>query len=237
MQTEQTPDISILQMNINYRFKNERLLIEALTHSTYAYELRNQKAPDNERLEFLGDAVLDLIITDWLYLDPAQFSEGYMTKTRALVVCEATLAEVAKSVDLGLFLRFGRGEETTGGRNKASNLANAVEAIIGAAYKDGGLEIAVQLVYHLMAPHLIKALSGTIVYDYKSRLIELVQADQSNSSLRFVIINEEGPVHERIFTARVLYDEQTIGEGFGSSKKEAEQNAAQAALVNRFETV
>ncbi len=230
MSSVSIPGIEQLMARIGYRFRDESLLVEALTHSTYAYETRSKSIMDNERLEFLGDAVLDLVISDFLFLDPAQFAEGYMTKTRALVVCEATLAEVAKAISLGDYLRLGKGEDATGGRNKPSNLANAVEAVIGGAYQDGGLETAVQIVRHLLEPHLMKALSGNIVYDYKSRLIEMVQSSRSNNSLKFTILNEEGPVHERQFTAGVVFNDVLIGEGIGSSKKEAEQKAAQAAL-------
>lgn len=230
MQTETNSGLTDVMARIDYQFKDRSLLEEALTHSTYAYEMRQKSIVDNERLEFLGDAVLDLVISDLLFLDPAQFAEGYMTKTRALVVCETTLAEVAKAINLGRFLKLGRGEEATGGRCKPSNLANTVEAVIGAAYQDGGFDVAVRLVRHLLEPHLRQALSGSIVYDYKSRLIELVQSSHSNSTLRFSIINEEGPVHERVFTACVLFNDQPIGEGIGSSKKDAEQKASQAAL-------
>lgn len=230
MQTDLISELTEIMLRLDYQFKDVSLLIAALTHSTYAYEMRQKTATDNERLEFLGDAVLDLVISDLLFLDPAQFAEGYMTKTRALVVCEATLTEVARSIDLGRFLKLGRGEESTGGRCKPSNLANAVEALIGAAYQDGGMDVSVRLVRHLLEPHLRQALSGSIVYDYKSRLIELVQSSHSNSSLRFAIINEGGPIHERVFTACVLFNDQSIGEGIGSSKKDAEQKAAQAAL-------
>ena len=230
MPSESIPGLSELMKKIGYRFQDESLLVEALTHSTYAYETRSKQVSDNERLEFLGDAVLDLVISDFLFLDPAQFAEGYMTKTRALVVCETTLAEVARHIGLGDHLRLGRGEDTTGGRSKPSNMANAVEAIIGAAYQDGGLETAVRIVRHLLEPHLRKALSGSIVYDYKSRLIEMVQSSRSGQSLKFAILSEDGPVHERIFTAGVVFNDEIIGEGVGSSKKEAEQQAAQAAL-------
>lgn len=231
MRLESNLELATLQARIDYQFKDKSLLMEALTHSTYAYELRQKNAPDNERLEFLGDAVLDLVISDLLFIDETLFDEGYMTKTRALVVCETTLSDAAKSIDLGHFLRLGRGEETTGGRCKSSNLANAVEAIIGAAYRDGGMDVAIKLVLHLLEPQLRQAISGSIVYDYKSQLIEIVQSSHSNSLLCFAIVNEEGPVHERVFTASVLFNEQPIGEGVGSSKKEAEQSAAQAALL------
>ncbi len=223
-------DLTRLEESLGYRFSNPQLLLEAVTHSTYAYEQRQPDIIDNERLEFLGDAVLDLIISHRLYLESARLAEGVMTKARALVVCEPTLAKAARSIGLGDYLRLGRGEESTGGRDKASNLSNAVEAIIGAAFQDGGLSMADGIVCTLLAEELKRALSGRLVYDYKSRLIELVQGSLPSSTLRFAIIREEGPVHERTFTACALLDEHPLGEGIGSSKKEAEQHAAREAL-------
>lgn len=227
----EVPDLSGLQDQIGYRFRNPKLLLEAVTHSTFAYEQRQVDIIDNERLEFLGDAVLDLVISHRLYLEPARFAEGFMTKARALVVCEPTLAQAARSIGLGGYLLLGRGEDATGGRNKASNLSNAVEAIIGAAFQDGGFDVADAIVCRLLAAELKRALSGSLVYDHKSRLIELVQGSLPASTLRFAIIREEGPVHERIFTACVMLDDQSIGEGVGGSKKEAEQHAAREALL------
>lgn len=224
------PDLEGLQERLGYRFKNPRLLLEAVTHSTFAYEQRQPGIIDNERLEFLGDAVLDLVISHRLFREPDRFAEGFMTKARALVVCEPTLAKAALAIGLGDCLRLGRGEEATGGRRKPSNLSNAVEAILGAAFEDGGLEAADEIAGRLLADELQRALSGRLVYDYKSRLIELVQGSLPASALRFAIIREEGPVHERIFTACVLLDDRSIGEGTGNSKKEAEQQAAREAL-------
>ncbi len=225
-----TLNLKQLQAEIGYSFQNPSLLLEAITHSTYAYERRQPDCLDNERLEFLGDAVLDLVVSHLLYQNIAQFSEGQMTKTRALVVCEPTLAKAAQAINLGGYLRLGRGEAATGGREKASNLSNAVEAIIGATFQDGGYPAAEALVRRMLAADLKKALAGKLVYDFKSRLIELIQGTRPLSALKFVIVREEGPVHERTFTARVLLDEQALGEGSGNSKKEAEQQAAQEAL-------
>ena len=220
-----------LAQAIGYDFVNPELLVQALTHSTYAYEHRNEKIMDNERLEFLGDAVLDLVISDYLFREGAAFTEGVMTKMRALIVCESTLALVARELEIGRLLLLGKGELTTGGGDKSSNLANAMEAVFGAVYLDGGYETAKSLVVRLLDDYIQQALNGQMVYDYKSRLLEMVQGTRGNSTLKFVIINEEGPVHDRIFTAAVVVDDNQIATGSGSSKKDAEQKAARAALT------
>ncbi len=225
------PDLRQLQKRIGYAFQNDNLLLEAVTHSTYAYELRQSDCLDNERLEFLGDAVLDLVISHLLYRNNSRLSEGQMTKIRALVVCEPTLSKAAEALNLGSYLRLGRGEDATGGRRKPSNLSNAVEAIIGATFEDGGYKSAEALVELLLAADLEKAIAGKLVYDFKSRLIELIQGTRPQSTLQFIIIKEEGPVHERTFTAQVLLDDRPLGEGTGNSKKEAEQQAAHEALL------
>lgn len=215
---------------IGHDFRQQDLLVQALTHSTYAYEHRVEKIVDNERLEFLGDAVLDLVISDFLFREGASFSEGVMTKTRALIVCESTLTRVARSLGLGQLLMLGKGELTTGGGDKSSNLANAMEAVFGAVYLDAGYNKARSIILRLLDEFVQQALTGEMVYDYKSRLLEMVQGTRGNSTLRFVIINEEGPVHDRLFTAAVIVDEKQIAVGSGSSKKEAEQKAAREAL-------
>ena len=216
---------------IGHQFKQPDLLIQAITHSTYAYEHRSEKVVDNERLEFLGDAVLDLVVSDYLFRSTEQLSEGVMTKNRALVVCESTLARVAKSLGLGTILLLGKGEQATGGQDKPSNLANAMEAVFGAVYLDAGYDKAKSMILNLLSEFLQQAMAGDMVYDYKSRLLEMVQGTRGNSTLKFVIINEEGPVHDRVFTAAVIVDEKQIASGSGSSKKEAEQKAAREALT------
>ncbi|MDD2373730.1 MAG: ribonuclease [Clostridiales bacterium] len=229
---DRTNQLNSFCRGVDYKFSDIKLLNEALTHSTYAYEHRNQGLTDNERLEFLGDAVLDLVISEILFRNTEGFAEGYMTKTRALVVCENTLADVARVIRLGDYLMLGRGEEATGGRDKPSNLSNAMEALFGAVFIDGGFEQASRIITRLLGEPLEQALKGKMVYDYKSKLLELVQSTRGNSTMRFEIINEEGPVHDRTFTAAVIVDENEIAQGQGSSKKEAEQQAARAALQN-----
>lgn len=213
---------------ISYSFQNPTLLETALTHSTFAYE--NHSLEDNERIEFLGDAVLQLVISEWLYLLEGKLKEGEMTKIRALVVCEQTLAQAAKKISLDKYLRLGKGELQTGGAEKPSNLSNSLEAVLGAIYLDGGLIAARRVILLLLNPYLELALHGKIQYDFKSRLLELIQMTKGKSTLNFAIINEEGPVHNRKFTAAAILDNVEIAHGSGSSKKEAEQMAAEIAL-------
>lgn len=219
-----------LEKQIGHVFRNRFYLTQALTHSTYAYEHRHEQIQDNERLEFLGDAVLDLVISDTLFRQADGFAEGYMTKTRALVVCENTLAQIAVEINIGDILKMGRGELATGGREKPSNLANAVEAVFGAVYLDAGYDKVRQIILTLLDKPIQLALSGNLVYDFKSRLLELVQSTRGNSTLRFQILSETGPVHDPVFISGVLVDEQLIATGSGSSKKESEQQAAREAL-------
>lgn len=202
----------------------------ALTHSTYAYEHGKQMGHDNERLEFLGDAVLQLSISEALFSLEGEMDEGRMTKYRSLVVCEDTLAQVAHDIALGDYLYLGKGEELTGGRIKPSNLSNALEAVYGAIYLDQGFAYVKQMIVKQLGPYIDLAVSGKLVYDFKSRLLEMAQACKSCSGISFAIIDESGPVHERTFTAAVILDHKELATGQGTSKKEAEQNAAKSAL-------
>jgi len=219
-----------LEKNLGYDFKDPRILLQALTHSTYAYENKGKQIKDNERLEFLGDCVLDLIIGDLLYRRPDEYSEGFMSKTRAIVVCESTLSDIAKNMGLGGYLLLGKGEEQTQGREKNSNLSNAIESIIAAVYLDGGYETAYHLVERLFSSAIQRAMEGNIVFDYKSKVLEYVQGIQQQGSIGFVIVKEEGPDHNRLFFAQVRYFDIIVGCGTGSTKKEAEQAAAKEAL-------
>ena len=219
-----------LEDRLGHCFQNQDLLREALTHSTFAYEHRAENLANNERLEFLGDAVLDLVISGALFELPEHYSEGFMTKTRALVVCESSLMVLAQDLGLGKLLVLGKGEAATGGREKPSNLSNAVEALFGAIYLDAGFPKAREVILNLLGKSLQGALSGSVCYDYKSRLLELIQGTRPGSTFQFSIIKEEGPVHERLFTAAVVLDGEQIACGSGGSKKEAEQQAAKAAL-------
>jgi ribonuclease III len=219
-----------LAEKLGYAFRNERLLQEALTHSTYAYEHRQAGLISNERLEFLGDAILDQVISEHLFQQPELLSEGTMTRTRALVVCENTLMRLARKLGIGEILLLGRGEAHTGGRTKPSNMANAMEAIFGAIFLDGGYDVVRRMILHLLDEPLRQALAGQIIYDYKSQLLELAQSVRPNL-VRFTILDEQGPVHERVFTAGAYIGEKMIAQGCGSSKKEAEQQAARFALA------
>ncbi|NLJ70148.1 MAG: ribonuclease III [Clostridiaceae bacterium] len=214
----------------NITFNNEELIKSALTHSTYAYENSEEVKYDNERLEYLGDAVLQLVISEALFhLKPA-LDEGLMTKYRALIVCEDTLTQVAEDIDLGKYLYLGKGEEMTGGREKASNLSNALEATFGAIYLDQGFAYVQRKIIELLQKYIDLAVSGKLIYDFKSSLLEMVQATRGSSTMNFEIIAEEGPVHDRTYTAAVNVDEHKVAVGQGSSKKLAEQAAAKQAL-------
>jgi ribonuclease-3 len=219
-----------LQDRLGHRFQDPGLLLSALTHSTYAYEHRQEKIISNERLEFLGDAVLDLAVSEALYRIPVELNEGDMSKSRSLVVCENTLAALARRLRVGECLLLGKGEEATGGRDKSSNLSDAMEALFGAVYLDAGYDKACLVIQTLLSPNIKTAASGLLIHDYKSRLLELAQACPEKGKIRFTLLSEEGPVHDRRFTAGVLLDEALIGSGSGSSKKEAEQQASRQAM-------
>ncbi len=225
-----------LEKSLCYEFKDRMILIQALTHSTYSYENKHDHVKDNERLEFLGDCVLDLIIGDLLYREPMEYSEGVMSKNRAIIVCETTLSDIARKINLGDYLLLGKGEEQTKGREKNSNLSNAMESVIAAVYLDGGFESAYELVKTLFSSATLQAVKGNLVFDYKSKVLEYVQGIQQQGSIEFVIVKEEGPDHNRTFFAQVHYYGIIVGSGAGSTKKEAEQEAAKEALV-RIKTV
>ncbi|MEI2765807.1 MAG: ribonuclease III [Dermatophilaceae bacterium] len=199
------------------------LLLRALTHRSYAYE--NGGLPNNERLEFLGDAVLGLVITDTLYAAHPDVAEGQLAKLRAAVVNMRALAEVGRGMGLGDYVRLGRGEEATGGRDKASILADTLEAIIGTVYLGGGLQSASRLVHHLFDPLLASSAALGAGLDWKTSLQELCSLFSLGSPV--YRIEESGPDHEKTFVATVVVGEGVEGTGTGRSKKEAEQNAAE----------
>lgn len=213
-----------LEALFNLNFNNFNLLERAMTHSSYANE--NNRL-SNERLEFVGDAVLDLIVGKFLY-DNIPESEGILTKKRAQEVCEDALYNYAKSFNLGSYLLLGKGEESSGGREKPAVLADAFEAFLGAIFVDKGLSEVYKVIDKVVFPYIRKNLHKED-NDYKSKLQELLQSDKR--TLRYEIITESGPAHDKAFVARVYMDDSIImGEGQGKSKKEAEQNAALASL-------
>lgn len=211
-------------------FKNWRLLHQALTHTSYANETKKSHILHNERLEFLGDAVLELVISTYLFQHFPNLPEGELTKARASVVCEATLARRAATLNVGTYLLFGKGELATGGRERASILADAFEAIIGAIYLDHGIESATHFILAQLYDDLLSIETGKHIQDYKTLLQEVVQKNNENK-INYDLLSESGPDHNKVFHISVLINQEPYGLGYGKSKKEAEQHAAKQALA------
>jgi ribonuclease-3 len=214
--------------NLNLPFNNLDLIQMALVHPSYSQE--KSGVGNNQRLEFLGDAVLNFVLAEYLYNHYKDKAEGDLTKIRARVVCERSLMEVAKSIDLGQYLLLGKGEEMSGGRRRKSILADAVESVIGAIYLDQGYQKAAQFILAYLEGLIQEAARGDY-NDYKSRLQELVQG-KNKQNVYYQIINESGPAHAKVFTAGVYYQGHLLATGSGKSKKEAEQKAAEAVIKN-----
>ncbi len=219
--------MDMLEKNLCYVFKNKDYLTEALTHSSYANENRKSGAECNERLEFLGDSILGFIVADYLYSREPKISEGQMTRLRAELVCEKSLDAVAAHLDLGKYLKLGKGEEKGGGRTRPSILADAVEAVIAAVYIDGGLDEAKSLIYREIIA--VFENNGAKDVDHKSRLQEIIQRENGRE-LKYELVGESGPDHAKVFEVNALLDGKVIGTGRGKSKKDAEQAAAKQAL-------
>lgn len=218
---------------LGYTFRNEGLLENALTHSSFINEAHGQYEENNERLEFLGDAVFDLLISEYLYERFAHVEEGSLTRMRAAIVCEGSLAQCGQALDVGRALRLGRGEEMTGGRERVSVVADSMEAIIGAIYLDGGIEAARTFVLERFRSIIEEAMEGKRFRDYKTEIQEKLQAG-GRAEIAYMVEREEGPDHEKVFFVALRADGRIIGRGSGRSKKEAEQNAARAALEDKL---
>mgnify|MGYP001097118218 CR=1 FL=1 len=218
-----------LSSKIGYSFKNQSLLITALTHSSYANEVKNKTVQFNERLEFLGDSVLNMLAAEYLYSRFDKLPEGDLTKVRASVVCENSLYEIAKKIELGSYLFLGKGEEQTGGRQRMSILADATEALIAALYLDGGIEAARSFVMPFIEERAAEALKQHYLRDYKTALQEIVQKNKQET-IRYELTGESGPDHDKTFSAAVYLNSNAVAFGSGKTKKEAEQSAAKAAL-------
>lgn len=211
-------------------WRDRSLLLEALTHSSYVYENRGKvSVRSNERLEFLGDAVLELVISEHLFSVCADKPEGELTKMRAKVVCEPSLARASRELGLGQCLFMGKGEEHSGGRDRPSNLADAFEALLGALYLDQGYEVAKNFVLRELSGVISDVLHGKLERDYKTELQEYLQQRYSEAA-KYYILSEEGPDHNKTFTVAVSHRGKVLGKGRGHSKKEAEQKAARVAL-------
>ena len=222
-------DLAELQKSLGVSFNDLSHLEQALIHSSYLNENPSFAPTSNERLEFLGDAVLGLVIAEKLYLSFPQFSEGEMTRARAALVRRDTLARVARVISLGGFLYLGKGEEASGGRHKASNLAAALEAVIAAIFLDRDLATTKEIILRLFNEEIERAVSQGAGVDYKSQLQELVQAKQQPPPV-YELVEAVGPAHDRWFTVEVKISDTVLGKGSGRSKKMAETEAAYSAL-------
>ena len=219
--------INELEKAIGYQFRNITLLQNALAHSSYANERWHDSLKSNERLEFLGDSVLGMLVADYLYRTFPDRPEGELTRMRADMVCETTLATVANRLDLGTHMLLGKGEELGGGRNRDSILADAVESVIAACYLDGGMDAAVQFIQKFILVNVpVTKLKNA---DYKTALQELVQ-QKKNQILAYRLVGESGPDHDKEFRVELTLNGEVVGTGIGSSKKRAEQAAAHAAI-------
>lgn len=217
-----------LEKIIGYKFKNPKLLVEALTHSSYANEQKGKKIKCNERLEFLGDSVLSIVVSDYIFKNFTSIPEGDLTKLRASLVCEKSLFLFAKKIDLGNYLILSKGEKNSGGATRASILSDAFEAVIAAIYLDGGIESAKKHILNFIIPELENH-KTTAFKDYKTTLQEIIQKNPGEH-LEYFLISESGPDHNKHFVVEVHLNSNVIGKGGGKSKKEAEQQAAREAL-------
>jgi ribonuclease III len=227
----ETDKMQDLQACLGYSFKDAALLMAALTHKSFANESGEERVQHNERLEFLGDAVIDLVVSHYLFVHFPDLNEGEMSRIRSEVVSERLLAQVADNLELGRHLFLGRGEERSGGRHKASLLANALEALLGAVFNDGGFATAYRLTLDLLAAEINLSHQRKVGIDCKTRLQEYYQARFGRPPV-YQMVAAQGPDHDRSYRVEVLFDGQVIGQGEGRSKKAAEQAAACTALEN-----
>lgn len=226
---DKTMDLSNLEKEISYSFKDKSLLQQAVTHSSFSNEQRIRKWKNYERIEFLGDAVLELVSSDYFYHIYPEETEGNLTKMRAAAVCEQALAITARQLKLGSYMVFGKGEEANGGRERESIIADCVEAIIGAIYLDSGIENAKAFIHRFVLNDLEHK---RLFYDAKSILQEWVQETKAGE-LTYELIKEEGPEHDKCFVMEARLNGKTIGFGQGKSKKTAQQHAAYDALLKK----
>ena len=224
-------NIELFEQKINYEFKNKEYILEALTHSSYSNE--NKNYPFNERLEFLGDSVLSIVISDYLFKKETKLPEGELTKIRANIVCEESLSEVSKNIHLGKYMLLGKGEEATGGRERISILADALEAVIAAIYLDGGIKCAREFILTNMEKIINDSIKGKIFRDYKTCLQEVLQSNGENN-IWYKLIEEKGPDHNKRFVMEVGINDTVLGIGEGKSKKDAEKVAAKCALDKKM---
>lgn len=222
--------MELLEARIGHSFHDRSLLTQALTHASLGYETQHAQ-PDNQRLEFLGDAVIQLLLSEILFQRFPEADEGLLTKVRAQLVSTKALANVGRQIQLGGFLLMGRGEESHGGRERDSSLADAMEALVGAVFVDGGMEGARTLAQQLFLPEILKLGETPVDQNPKGQLQEILQAVSAQSPT-YKIVDQSGPDHAKCFVAVVVWGERELGRGLGKSKKEAEVEAARAALAS-----
>ena len=220
-----------LEQGLGYTFRNKTLLENALTHSSYANENRERHLPDNERLEFLGDSILGFVVAEYLYRNFPDKPEGELTRIRADLVCERNLAEAAATIELGSYLLLGHGEEQGGGRKRDSIVSDAMESVIAASFMDGGFAAAKEIIDRLILWNIPKGRPRN--FDYKTAFQELVQR-KKDQQIHYELTGESGPDHDKHFEVEVLLNGKAVGHGVGSSKKRAEQAAAEAAIEALF---
>lgn len=218
-----------LESKLNIKFSNKKLLRRALTHKSFANENTNLKIKDNERLEFLGDSVLSLSISTYIFNKYDDYKEGKLAKIRSVIVSAPVLAEKALELNLGKFLLLGKGEELSGGRNRDSILADTMEAILGAIYLDKGFDFAFEFIISNFKSFIFEVDNGNYIQDYKTMLQEVIQKN-SKEGPEYVVVKEKGPDHNKEFYVTVNFEDRELGFGKGKSKKEAEQEAAKHAL-------
>lgn len=223
-------DYSELEQKLGYVFKNKDLLRLALTHTTYVFEHNQGHYLSNQRLEYIGDAVCDLVIGRKLYELKPEADEGYLSKIRSIIVCEESFAGVSRKLNIGELLLMGKGEEQTGGRDKDSTLADAFESLVAAVYFDSDFETVEKVVLDTLAETIKLAVDGKIFLDYKSRLLEIAQTKNNQHTIRFEVIDERGPQHAREFDVEVFADDEFLAKATGRSKKDAEQKCAKIAI-------
>ena len=223
------PDLEDLQKNLGYNFRKKHFLLESLTHKSYYHENKGKVSFHNERLEFLGDAVIGLIIVEYLFLLEQKYSEAVLAKVKSYIVSEPVFAGIADAISLGKYLMLGKGEETTGGRDKKSILANTLEAVIGAVYLDSGLENTKKLVLTFFKDKIDSATESGEFFDYKTELQEKSQLLYGTLP-EYRLIQQQGEEHKRVFTIAVFLNGKKLGTASGRRKKEAETHAAKKAL-------
>ena len=225
-------DINELLKKIGYEFHDRSILTNALTHSSYSSEHKMDYASNNERLEFIGDAYVDAAVGAELFRIMESAPEGVLSKNRADVVREESLADAAREIDLGDYIYMGRGEESTGGRNKDSILADAFEALIGAIIIDGGYDAGKRVILYLLNEKIGLAVAGKLRQDYKTMLQEKLQEKNHDVRIKYNTVSESGPDHNKTFNVEVMAGTRVLGSGSGKSKAKAEQDAARDALMN-----